>query len=87
MTLLSAFRISLHPTRLSLEAMWKYLVICSIAISFGFMGTQLTAASIQSGVGVEVEAFTDPFASADAHSDAALMKFVFVFVPVRYGKG
>src|SRR4029077_8767563 len=28
-TLLSAFLISLHPSRLSLEAMWKYLIICS----------------------------------------------------------
>ena len=48
-TLLSAFLISLHPSRLSLEAMWKYLIICSIGIAFAFMGTLLAAASIQSG--------------------------------------
>ena len=47
-TLLSAFLISLHSTRLSLEAMWKYLIICSIGIAFAFMGTLLAAASIQS---------------------------------------
>ena len=43
-TLLSAFLISLHPSRLSLEAMWKYLIICSIGIAFAFMGTLLAAA-------------------------------------------
>ncbi len=47
-TLLSAFLISLYPNRLSLEAMWKYLIICSIGIAFAFMGTLLAAASIQS---------------------------------------
>ena len=55
-TLLSAFLISLHPSRLSLEAMWKYLIICSIGIAFAFMGTLLTAAAIQSGGGIEAEA-------------------------------
>ena len=38
-TLLSAFLISLHPSRLSLEAMWKYLIICSVGIAFAFIGT------------------------------------------------
>src|SRR5712671_6460597 len=47
-TLLSAFLISLYPNRLSLEAMWKYLIICSIGIAFAFMGTLLAAAPIQS---------------------------------------
>ena len=51
-TLLTAFLISLHPTRLSLEAMWKYLIICSIGIAFAFMGTFLAAAAIQSGGGI-----------------------------------
>ena len=36
-TLLSAFLISLHPSRLSLEAMWKYLIICSVGIAFAFI--------------------------------------------------
>lgn len=45
-TLMSAFLISLYPSRLSLEAMWKYLIICSIGIAFAFMGTLLAAASI-----------------------------------------
>ena len=85
-TLLSAFLISLYPTRLSLEAMWKYLIICSIGIAFAFMGTLLAAASIQSASTIEADAlFWTHLASADAHLDPILMKFAFVFVLVGYG--
>ena len=44
-TLLTAFLISLHVSRESLEAMWKYLLICSVAVAFAFMGTLLAAAA------------------------------------------
>ena len=85
-TLLSAFLISLYPNRLSLEAMWKYLIICSIGIAFAFMGTLLAAASIQSGGTVQADSlFWTHLASADAHLDPILMKFAFVFVLVGYG--
>src|SRR5437016_9409868 len=85
-TLLSAFLISLYPTRLSLEAMWKYLIICSIGIAFAFMGTLLAAAAIQSGGAVEADALLwTHLASADAHLDPTLMKFAFVFILVGYG--
>src|SRR5437764_2914820 len=85
-TLLSAFLISLYPTRLSLEAMWKYLIICSIGIAFAFMGTLLAAASIQSGgtVGADALLWTH-LASAEAQLDPTLMKFAFIFVLVGYG--
>ena len=55
-TLLSAFLISLYPNRLSLEAMWKYLIICSIGIDFAFMGTLLATASIQSANAIGADA-------------------------------
>src|SRR5437773_9402945 len=85
-TLLSAFLISLYPNRLSLEAMWKYLIICSIGIAFAFMGTLLAAASIQSGgtIGAEALLWTR-LSSAEAQLDPTLMKFAFVFVLVGYG--
>jgi hydrogenase-4 component F len=85
-TLLSAFLISLYPTRLSLEAMWKYLIICSIGIAFAFMGTLLAAASMQSAGTVEADALLwTHLASVDAHLDPTLMKFAFVFILVGYG--
>jgi hydrogenase-4 component F len=85
-TLLTAFLISLHPSQLSLEAMWKYLIICSIGIAFAFMGTLLAAAAVQSGGSEAADALSwTKLASADAHLDPTLMKFAFVFVIVGYG--
>jgi hydrogenase-4 component F len=85
-TLLSAFLISLYPSRLSLEAMWKYLIICSIGIAFAFMGTVLAAASIQSPTGAPVDAlFWTNLASAETQLDPTLMKFAFIFILVGYG--
>jgi hydrogenase-4 component F len=85
-TLLTAFLISLHPSQLSLEAMWKYLIICSIGIAFAFMGTLLAAASIQSdGTTAGDALFWTKLASDKAHLDPTLMKFAFVFVLVGYG--
>ncbi len=46
-TLLTAFLICFHATPLSLEAMWKYLLICSVGVAFAFVGTLLVAASAQ----------------------------------------
>jgi hydrogenase-4 component F len=84
-TLLTAFLISLRPTSLSLEAMWKYLIICSIGIAFAFMGTLLAAASIQSGNAAAEALFWTHVAAPDTRLDPTLMKFAFVFVLVGYG--
>ncbi|HEV2334721.1 MAG TPA: proton-conducting transporter membrane subunit, partial [Stellaceae bacterium] len=85
-TLLSAFLISLHPSRLSLEAMWKYLIICSVGIAFAFIGTIFAAASIQSAGGAEGDAlFWTTLASADVKLDPTLMRFAFIFILVGYG--
>src|ERR1700675_4418118 len=85
-TLLSAFLISLHPSRLSLEAMWKYLIICSVGIAFAFIGTIFAAAAVQSAGGVPADAlFWTKLASADVELDPTLMKFAFIFILVGYG--
>ena len=44
-TLVTAFLICLHRSPASLEAMWKYLIICSVGVAFAFMGTLLVGAS------------------------------------------
>ena len=44
-TLITAFLICIQVSRQSMEAMWKYIVICSVGMAFAFMGTLLIAAS------------------------------------------
>ena len=45
-TLASAPLINFHRSKGSLEAMWKYLLICSIGIGIALFGTMLLAASL-----------------------------------------
>ena len=84
-TLLSAFLISLHPSRLSLEAMWKYLLICSVGIAFAFIGTIFAAASVQGGATQADALLWTRLAAPDAQLDPTLMKFAFIFILVGYG--
>ena len=44
-TLLTAFLICIPVRPASLEAMWKYLLICSVGVAFAFLGTLMVAAS------------------------------------------
>ena len=47
-TLVSAPLICFHRSDRSLEAMWKYLLICSVGIGLALFGTMLMAVSAQS---------------------------------------
>jgi hydrogenase-4 component F len=44
-TLLTAFLICIPVKPASLEAVWKYLMICSIGVAFAFLGTLMVVAS------------------------------------------
>lgn len=85
-TLLTAFLISFHRDRLSLEAMWKYLLICSVGIAFAFVGTIFTAAAVQSSGGDGADALQwTRLAAPGMRLDPTLMSFAFIFVLVGYG--
>lgn len=47
-TLLTAFLIITHPTRESLEAMWKYIMICSVGVALAFLGVLFITAAAHS---------------------------------------
>jgi hydrogenase-4 component F len=84
-TLLTAFLISVHTTPLSLEAMWKYLVVCSVGVAFAFVGTLLTASAASGlGHGGHVLLWTVLDASAGRLAPMS-MKLAFIFVVVGYG--
>ena len=83
-TLLTAFLISLHVSRESLEAMWKYLLICSVAVAFAFMGTLLAAAASPRAGTPSALLWTGLVAIAP-RLDPMLMRAAFVFLLVGYG--
>ncbi|MDA8126824.1 MAG: proton-conducting transporter membrane subunit [Deltaproteobacteria bacterium] len=85
-TLVTAFLICIYFSRESLEAMWKYILVCSVGVAFAFMGTLLAAASAK-GAGIDghhVLLWTTLRTHADL-LDPALMKAAFIFLLVGYG--
>ncbi|MBI4634193.1 MAG: hydrogenase 4 subunit F [Deltaproteobacteria bacterium] len=85
-TLITAFLICIHVSRKSLEAMWKYILICSVGVAFAFMGTLLAAASAK-GVGWgSYNALLWTTLRTNAISlNPMLIKAAFIFLLVGYG--
>lgn len=85
-TLGSAFLVGIYGKRSSLEAAWKYVIICTVGVAFGLYGTVLTFAN-----GSEVLAdpegailWTTLVANAKL-LDPMLAKLAFVFVLIGFG--
>ncbi len=85
-TLLTAFLICIHGTPTSLEAMWKYLLMCSVGVALAFMGTLLVAASTH-GSGIEGSSalLWTELRDAATRLNPKLLKIGFLFLVVGYG--
>jgi hydrogenase-4 component F len=81
-TLLSAPLIYFHRHKRSLEATWKYLLICSVGIALALMGNLfLGAAGLKTGAGLDLGALL----AKGAALDKPLLKAAFLFLFVGYG--
>ncbi|MDD3886626.1 MAG: proton-conducting transporter membrane subunit [Victivallaceae bacterium] len=81
-TLVSAPLILFHRSARSLEAMWKYLLICSVGIGLALFGTMLLAVAGQGGhTGL---GFSD-VAAARGTLNPAWFKAAFIFILAGYG--
>jgi hydrogenase-4 component F len=81
-TLVSAPLIYFHRHHRSLEATWKYLLICSVGIAVALLGTYfLSAAGSESGAGLTFSAL----ALAAGKLDPAWLKAAFILLLVGYG--
>lgn len=85
-TLITAFLICIHVSRESLEAMWKYILICSVGVAFAFMGTLLAAASAKSvGLGSHNALLWTTLRDNAASLNPVFIKAAFIFLLVGYG--
>lgn len=85
-TLMTAFLICIHRTPQSLEATWKYLIICSVGVAFAFMGTLLAGAAAN-GLQLppsQAMLWTQLRENA-SRLDSGLIKAAFLFLLVGYG--
>lgn len=85
-TLSSAFLVGTYKQRSSLEAAWKYIIICSVGVAFGLFGTILVYANATNVLANPDDAifWTDVLQHA-ARLDPMLMKLAAVFVLIGFG--
>jgi hydrogenase-4 component F len=85
-TLGSAFLVGIYGHRSSLEAAWKYVIICTVGVAFGLYGTILVysdAVNFLQEPGAAI-LWTQIVQNAQA-LDPTLLKLAFVFVLIGFG--
>ncbi len=85
-TLTTALMISLYRTRESIEAAWKYFILCGVGIALALFGTILMylAAQPAMGGGLEAMAWASIIRRASGF-DPAILNLAFVFLLAGYG--
>lgn len=85
-TLSSAFLVGLYGQRSSLEAAWKYIIICSVGVAFGLFGTILVYANAVNVMpDPELAIFWTEVLKYTSLLDPTLMHLAFVFVLIGFG--
>jgi len=83
-TLVSAFLVGFYNSKDSLEAAWKYIIICSVGIILALLGTILFAYALLFQAGVKSLNWTELIAAAGTLV-GNLLKVAFIFILVGYG--
>lgn len=85
-TLGSVFLVGLYAQKSSLEAAWKYVIICTVGVAFGLYGTVLSYANGSEVLGNSESAILWTTLVAHAPSlDPIVVKLTFVFVLIGFG--
>jgi hydrogenase-4 component F len=84
-TLASAPLIYFHRDRRSLEATWKYLLICSVGIALALLGNFFLAVAAHAGGDAPVGLTLDDLARGAAGLDPVWLKAAFLLFLVGYG--
>src|SRR6185503_129849 len=83
-TLATVFLVNLHNTQNSLEAAYKYLILCSVGIALAFIGTVLMYYAGSAGSGEIAVNWTSLHAAA-SRLNPQVVRLAFVFILVGYG--
>jgi len=85
-TIVTTFLVGHRNTRTSLEASWKYIVICSVGIALAFLGTVLVylAALHVPGHGAHALDWTSLVAQMH-HLNPGVMRLAFALIVLGYG--
>jgi hydrogenase-4 component F len=83
-TLVSTFLVGFYNTKNSVEAAWKYIIICSVGIIIALLGTILFSYVILFSSNIKSLNWTD-FMAAASGFDPKMVKIAFIFIMVGYG--
>lgn len=83
-TLISAFLVGFYNSKESIEAAWKYIIICSVGIIFALLGTIIFYYAF-SLLGVNRSLNWSDMAASAAAMDKNILKIAFIFILVGYG--
>ena len=84
-TLVSAPLVGLHRSAGSLEATWKYLLVCSVGIAIALLGTYFLAAAASGGEAAPVPMAFPALLSRARELDPRWLKAAFILALVGYG--
>jgi len=84
-TIVSSFLILTDSNTLSIEAMWKYLLVCSIGIALAFIGTILVVSAANSLPSADSLYTFSELQSHASQLNPSLMLFAFIFIVVGFG--
>ncbi|HEY9594775.1 MAG TPA: proton-conducting transporter membrane subunit, partial [Spirochaetia bacterium] len=84
-TLVSAPLIHYHRHHRSLEATWKYLLVCSVGIAVALLGTYFLAAALPAGTGGVDSLTFSGLAARASQLDTRWLKAAFLLLLVGYG--
>lgn len=83
-TLVSAFLVGFYRTKHSIEAAWKYIIICSVGIILALLGVIFFSYAMSIASGPKSLNWTDLAAYA-SRMDKNIVRIAFIFVIVGFG--
>jgi hydrogenase-4 component F len=85
-TLASAFLVGFYNNKLSLEAAWKYIIICSVGIAFGLLGIIFMYSSAINVFQGTIAQLNWTFLFENAHAlQSSILKISFLFILIGFG--
>lgn len=83
-TLISAFLVGFHNVKESIEAAWKYIVICSVGIAFALLGIIFFYYTSSKDAGVKSLEWASMLSGSGAF-DPKIVKLALIFILVGFG--
>ncbi|MEG2006815.1 MAG: hydrogenase 4 subunit F [Raoultibacter sp.] len=85
-TLATVFLVAVYNTKFSLEAAWKYIIVCTTGVAFGLYGTLLVYANAADIMADPHQAvFWSSLIPYASEFDGMLMQIAFVFAAIGFG--